>query len=63
MQACASEFIGFLTSVISSIVIDQGKRTMQVPDLQEALRCTGLGNMIPLLEEYHKKYAVAKDLR
>merc|ERR1719419_1069757 len=63
MQACASELIGFLTSVMSSSVIDQGKRTMQVPDLLEALKCTGLDSMVPLLEEYHKKYSVARESR
>merc|ERR1719419_1944138 len=63
MQACASEYIGFLTSVISSIVIDQDKRTMQVDDLQEALKSTGMDNVLPALQEYHKKYTMAKECR
>merc|ERR1719193_905112 len=63
MQACASEFIAFLTSVMSGIVIEQEKRTMQVADLREALIRTGLDNMLPLLEEYQKKYGAAKEIR
>merc|ERR1719419_894392 len=63
MQACASEYIGFLTSVISSIVMDQDKRTMQVDDLQEALKSTGMDNVLPALQEYHKKYTMAKECR
>merc|ERR1719193_313746 len=63
MQACASEFIAFLTSVMSGIVIEQEKRTMQVADLREALIRTGLDHMLPLLDEYQKKYGAAKEVR
>merc|ERR1719204_2767112 len=49
MQACASEFIGFIATEVADRIKAEGRKTMRASDMMISLKTLGFDPMIPIL--------------